>query len=269
MSAAGGGPPIEPQRLLLAGDAHLNGGWLEQLVAIASEQDCQAIVQLGDLGFFPRRPVARHVLGRLEQRLAEYELDFYFLEGNHDDLDALWRTKRRMRGPFVEIGPHLFYLRRGCRFSWRGVHFLAVGGAYSIDQGWRRRAELQPRTLWWPEETLTDLDVTKACAGGEVDVLLSHDCPAGVSLPNLRPLPEAEQNRERLARIVDCVRPRLLFHGHYHQRFDGVYRNQRLGLEVRTFGLADDQGGWASLLILDLEQWPSQPTPGPQRTDES
>ena len=233
----------------------MNLDWLIELAEIARAQRCEAIVQLGDLGFFPRRRFGRLFLAGVELLLERMNLRLFFLEGNHDDLDALWRTKLPLVGGFAAVGERVFYLRRGQRFRWHGVRFLAVGGAHSLDRGWRLQIEQTPRTLWWPEETLSDADVARACRGGRVDVLLAHDCPAGVAIPGIdtAAVVETELNRRQLARIVGAVRPvHGLYHAHYHLRFDGRYENLARSLSVPTVGLAYEHTGRDGWTVLDL-----------------
>jgi hypothetical protein len=68
-------------------------------------------------------------------------------------------------------------------------------------------------------------------AGGPADVLVSHDCPSGVDIPGLsasaslwpaEELVAAEAHRARLRTVVDAVRPRAVWHGHFHQRYSTV-----------------------------------------------
>src|SRR5262245_61251493 len=70
-----------------------------------------------------------------------------------------------------------------------------------------------------------------AGAGGRVDVLLTHDCPAGVVIPGLArfahfwPPDEqvaATEHRQRLRQVVDNVQPRVIWHGHYHTDYSRV-----------------------------------------------
>jgi hypothetical protein len=244
----------EPRRLLVAGDVHCELGWVVALIDIARSEGCHAIVQLGDLGFLPGFGVGMRFITETASLLRRAGLPLYFLEGNHDDLDALWRTKRRLVSGFVEIDSHLYYLRRGQRFSWSDVSFLAVGGAHSIDRRWRIGTQPLAGTLWWPRETLDDRDLVRASVGGPVDVMFCHDCPAGVTIPGLQTIEPAAENRRRLGTIVDAVRPKLLLHAHYHQRFDGFYRNDDLDLVVPTVGLAHEHTGRKGWIVLDLDE---------------
>lgn len=263
----------EPRRILVAGDVHMYGSWMRELIEVARAEHCQAIVQLGDLGFFPRRTAGARFLATAEECLGEAGITLVFIDGNHDDLDSLALSTRRMVGPFAEISQNILYVPRGTRFEWHGVRFLAVGGAYSIDQHWRRVAELRPRTLWWPSEVLSDSDVELASRGGDVDILLAHDSPAGVEIPGLQTIPDADENRRQLARVVDATRPQLLLHGHFHFRIEGVYENGALGLRVPTIGLAAEHNGRDSYIVIDLDEPPVElardrdPDSPPTRTD--
>jgi predicted phosphodiesterase len=249
--------PPEPRRILVAGDVHMNLDWLAELIRVARDEGCQAIVQLGDFGFFPRWATGAAFLAGAQRLLDAAGLRLYFLDGNHDDHDSLRRLKLPLAGPFVAYGERLFYLPRGCRFTWLGVRFLAVGGAYSIDREQRLEAERQrqtPRSFYWPEEVLSERDVRRASLEGHTDLLLAHNCPAGVAIPGINDTyPGAEENRRLLGRIVDATRPRLLLHGHYHLRSEGLYSNRLLGLRVPTIGLAHEHTGRDGWLVLDLE----------------
>ena len=84
---------------------------------------------------------------------------------------------------------------------------------------------------WWREETVTEADLNRAVAGGPADVLVAHDCPAGVEIPGLaetahlwpaEELVAAEAHRRRLRSVVDLVRPSTVWHGHFHRRYSAT-----------------------------------------------
>lgn len=128
--------------------------------------------------------------------------------------------------------PHITYAPRGARWTWRGIRFLAAGGAVSVDREWR-----EPGETWWEEEAITEADVLRSIAGGPADVVVSHDSPAGVDAMGPETCgdkdadPASWRNREQLRRIVDAVPPRLLVHGHYHHP-----KESDLELDGRTSG---------------------------------
>jgi len=75
---------------------------------------------------------------------------------------------------------------------------------------------------WWPDEEITGEQEAAIIGGGHADVMVCHDCPAGV--PHAFPPPPPEwspadlarndAHRARLQRIADAVRPDHLKHGH-------------------------------------------------------
>jgi hypothetical protein len=84
---------------------------------------------------------------------------------------------------------------------------------------------------WWREETVTEAEINRAVAGGPTDVMVAHDCPAGVEIPGLAetahmwPAEEivaAEAHRRRLRSVVDLVRPSTVWHGHFHRRYSAT-----------------------------------------------
>nr|WP_142277563.1 hypothetical protein [Mycobacterium timonense] len=125
-----------------------------------------------------------------------------------------------------------------------------------MDRRWGRQGR-----DWWPEEELSAQDTARAIRGGPVDVIVAHDCPAGVAIPGLdRPsswpaedLAASEEHRRRLQSVVDATRPHALFHGHFHRRYNSEYISPD-GTRTRIVGLAED--GTVSLnancVLLDL-----------------
>ena len=60
----------------------------------------------------------------------------YWIDGNNENPTALAVLDAGLDG-FVEVADRCLYIPRGHRWTWRGVHFGALGGAFSID--WRDR----------------------------------------------------------------------------------------------------------------------------------
>src|SRR2546429_228129 len=75
---------------------------------------------------------------------------------------------------------------------------------------------------WWPAEEISHGQAHRVIDAGPADVMVCHDCPAGVPL-DLPPAPllwqselgRATEHRRRLRVVVDRVRPAYLLHGHY------------------------------------------------------
>lgn len=213
-------------KLLFAGDSHGNVRWLRSLMELARRFDCDAIFQLGDFGYWPHREIPnmygsrKNMIASLENSMSDLwpEGKLYWLDGNHENHPWLWETYTETDDEgFVPMSNRISYSPRGHRWEWDGVSFLSCGGAFSIDKEYRLREEKAANTLWWPTEMIRPEDVEKSVAGGPVDVLLSHDCPYGVQIPNIKDdYPETVENRQMLAAIVSKTQPRWIFHGHYH-----------------------------------------------------
>ena len=247
--------PPEPTTLLVVGDVHGDAAWMKVVCAKARALGCDAILQLGDFGFWPHEAWGRAYVDRVVELLARHELDCLFIDGNHDNLDVLLADGLPAAGPFRWVAPRLYYMPRGARWSWRGVSFLAMGGAYSFDKEWRLANEPAPRTWWWPQEQISDDDIRRAIEGSRpVDVLVAHDCPAGFKLGEYEPREETKRNRAALGRIVDHVRPRLLLHAHWHRRTSGWYENEELGFRTWVEGLDMEKTNEDNWLRLGLDE---------------
>lgn len=153
---------------------------------------------------------------------------------------------------FVDLTDRCVYLPRGHRWTWNGVRFGALGGAFSID--WRER---RVGTSWWPEEVTTAKDVEKL-GSGPLDVLVTHDAPEGVPLSGLR-LPVEDQVRTDAVRslVADAVKatsPALVLHGHWHRRHS-FELSWPIGIDGRLeWGHAQVEG-LASNVEYDARAW--------------
>ncbi|EQD70602.1 hypothetical protein B1B_04905, partial [mine drainage metagenome] len=156
--------PGDPTRVLLAGDTHGDGPWFAHLVTLAGRHRVAGIVQLGDFGYWPHEAFGQRYLTQVDALCTRARLWCLWLDGNHEDFDALEQEFVRPDDGFTLIRPTSLHAPRGHRSRWGGVRFLAVGGAASID-----RALRLPRRSWWPQETITDAQVAVAIAGGPTD----------------------------------------------------------------------------------------------------
>jgi predicted phosphodiesterase len=244
-------PLATPARIGFAGDWHANTRWATAAVEYAAEHGAGVIVHLGDFGYEFRPAFLRG----LDRALHQANLSLLFVDGNHEAFPTLHQYPVRANG-LREVTERVWHLPRGSRWTWGGVRFLAVGGAYSIDRQWRT-----PGSSWWREEEITDEQVAAAIDGGPADVLVSHDCPAGVVIPDLADTAEiwppldllrAENHRRQLTRVAEAVRPRWFWHGHYHRRYD---LSTDLGYgPVSVRGLDCDATSLAgNVVVVDLE----------------
>ncbi len=210
----------EPNRIALAGDWHMNTDYACRAIRYAADQGAEAVVHLGDYGFTFDAGFVR----ALERQLKAVKLPLLFVDGNHEDFDYLLSRPVGADG-LRRISGHVAHLPRGFRWEWAGVRFLAMGGAHSVDRPWRTSG-----VSWWPEETITVRQAEDAAEAGPADVLIAHDCPAGVVIPGIDdrtgppPFPAAEiarsqEHRELLRALTDVVQPSVVWHGHYHVQY--------------------------------------------------
>lgn len=210
---------------------------LRRLRAVAPE--VRTILHVGDLRWEPpmrlgNDRVYRHddFLPRLETQLRALGLRLLLTPGNHDDWASLSGAFAARPGMPRRLSPSMWALPRGCRFSIGGIRFVSFGGAVSVD---RDRG---------PAEVPSDEDVAAASAGGATDVLLTHE-PPNVGIAEVDALLQDESrwdalrlglsadDRRRIDRLLEAVRPRLVVHGHMH--VSG--RRRRSGLDAVALAL--------------------------------
>lgn len=241
-----------PSRVVIAGDWHGDLDHARSAIGFAAREGASGIVHLGDFGTWPGTPGRRYLDG-VAGALAMMDVWLAFVDGNHDDQPQLYRKPLDRHGA-RPLRPNLWHLPRGLRWDWHGETWLALGGATSLDKPRRRLG-----VSWWPEEEITMDDARRAIEGGPVDHMVTHDCPAGVDIPGLPPasiwppaeLDRANAHRRLLRQVVDEVRPKRLWHGHFHSAYEDVLLGE--GYETRVVGLNDNQGPFPqNVLTLDL-----------------
>jgi hypothetical protein len=205
--------------IMVVGDVHGDLGWIKQLIERAHQLGVDTVLSVGDWGIGPwpgDRPGSR--FGPKTERIAAKNgVTVYVVPGNHENYDTISALTARPDG-WLELTEHVLVAPRGHRWSWTDVQFGALGGAFSVD--WRHR---QTGRDWWPEaEEVRPEDVEKL-GSGELDILVSHDVPAGVPLVSQGSIPDvdfvrAEVSRDLLLDAVRRTRPELVLCGHHHQR---------------------------------------------------
>jgi predicted phosphodiesterase len=245
-------PLAEPSRIAFMGDWHANAWYAQRAIKQAIDRHADVIVHLGDYGYdFPPG-----YLEAQQRHLGPAGVPLLFVDGNHEDHPKLAKWPIRPSG-LRQLRDNIWHIPRGFRWEWSGVRFLGCGGAYSVDRKLR-----VPGVSWWKEETITDEDVDR-CAAEPTDVLLAHDCPAGVVIPGIddrdpstAPFPWVEllragEHRQQLRRIVDATQPRWIWHGHYHRKYQ---QQAELGYgPVTVTGLdCDDRPLDANVHLVEL-----------------
>lgn len=221
--------------ILVVGDTHGNAAYLQNTVLpSAARAGVCKVVQVGDFGYvFPgMAPDNPRVLQKLSKVCAHFDLDLHFLPGNHEDYDSLnaYEEKIAERSPegHVPLAERVFYTGKVSRWDWFGQRFAAVGGAVSIDKAYR--ADHLKRTgtrIWWPDEELKRSELDRAlqlAEQGPVDVLFTHDAP---SYNPFRLIPDLDSamHRQLMDQVGRAYRPKLWFHGHYHQPVEYTFEH--------------------------------------------
>lgn len=209
---------ITPTTIAFAGDWHRNARYGRRAISYALDHGAHVILHLGDFGIMGDYD---EYLNGLTSVLHCADTNLYFIDGNHEDHPRLAEFPVMEDGT-QQLTERIYHLPRGYRWEWGDVRFLGLGGAHSVD-----RRSRTPGADWWPEETITASQAMTTIQEGEADVMLTHDAPAGWSIPGLtgedywppEELRSAEQHRDMLAIVAEFVRPTWLFHGHFHIRY--------------------------------------------------
>lgn len=228
---------MNAHKIAIAGDWHGNPGYAAMALRSAHNAGVRTVLHLGDFGVWESMAV---FLNTVQHSLEQYDMELYFVDGNHEEFPFLYSHQLNDAG-FRVLRERVFHIPRGHVFDIDGITFMGIGGAVSIDRRYRVFNK-----SWFVEEELTEDDVATAITNGTVrpvDVILSHDAPFGVDIPldNGIHVPDHEfqlsnANRNLLSRIVDAVQPALLFHGHYHVN----YRDYRHASQTHVIGLDRD-----------------------------
>lgn len=217
----------DPTKILLAGDWHGNARWSVHAIEHARDKGADTIVQVGDFGYWIPGMSTTLFLRDVQVALEQADIQLYWIRGNHEYHPGIDEWDEATGGqPWSDRRyPNITHLPNGFRWTWWSQTWLALGGAHSVDRLMRTEGK-----SWWEAEHITDEQAARAMDGGEVDVMVTHDCPAGVDIPgipsdpsedtrNYWPMSEliaSRNHRAKLARVVDAVKPKRLVHGHYH-----------------------------------------------------
>jgi Calcineurin-like phosphoesterase superfamily domain len=238
-------------RVLIVGDLHCDTAAAIKVIDHAAEVGADVIMQVGDFGFWPRTESGRKFLRKAETRLDRLGLQLWWVDGNHDDLQAL-RTRPVEADGRRRVSEHIWHLPRGHRWVWGGTAWVAAGGAVSVDRYGRTEG-----VSWFRDEALTEADVDQIVAGGAADVIVAHDGPWGDGVLGRRlsldmPVPdrgswwpeelllESDAHMRRMRRLVEGVGAGRVFHGHHHVRYDDLLTATHGSVKVT--GLGDNEG---------------------------
>ena len=250
--------PLAPVNVLVAGDWHGNLQWavsvIKRVPQLLPGEQTRLVLHLGDFGIWPGAE-GQQYLRSIAAVLDLVSAELWFVDGNHEDFPQLAQlASGALPDGRVAVQPNIFHLPRGHRWQWHGRTWLACGGGVSLDKAARTEGR-----DWWPQEEITGRQEAAIVAGGHADVMMCHDCPAGVAHAFPRPpswwdpadLARGSAHRERLRRIAEAVQPGHLMHGHLHRAYQ---RDCDFGYgPVQVTGLAAD-GVLRNFAVLNVEQ---------------
>lgn len=136
-------------------------------------------------------------------------------QGNHEDFTWLESQRRK------EVLPSLFYLPNGCRMELKGlsdcgIRVGGIGGCYGPSDYSRRSKELQG----YARRHYTHDEVDRLGSSGTVDLLLTHDAPAGIRFSQHRRGSGYGSEAAGLDLVLQRAKPLVCFFGHHHARVD-------------------------------------------------
>lgn len=279
----------EPTAILVAGDWHGDAAHAARSVEHALYEAVQAIVQVGDFGYWEHYPGGAEFLDQCSALAMTHNMPIYWIDGNHENhtmLRAVYGPGGERHRPtaegFWEIRDGLYYIPRGTRWQWSGMQLMGLGGAYSVDRDYRLEREHKrylnheyanrQRTKaghptrpfdparwkeWWPEEEITDEELTDALTNPEpVDVLFTHDKPRASNPPwNRKAFEECLPNQDRIQTVVRTLHPKLLVHGHLHYRYRDTIRCGDDDQHCRVEGLSCNDDALAFPPRSQGESW--------------
>jgi predicted phosphodiesterase len=256
-------------RILLAGDTHGDISHGQYLIRTALAKECDLVFVLGDFGYWEHQKAGVRFLDALNEYAASLDIDVYFLDGNHDKTSLLLeKYDLRDNQGFIVVRPNVLYAPRGHRWTWDGVRFISLGGAYSVDKDWRLDQEERfpgkyggPESLWFPEEEMSDEDMDRFLEDvTKVDIMLAHDKPRSSNPKwNRKDYLECLPNQDRLQRAVRVLQPKSYFHGHLHffyidEVWYGSSTNEMVSTKVMGL-LCNPEAGESGLYVNKTLSW--------------
>lgn len=219
-----------PERICIIGDVHGDMGFFDRAISYGGNRlGVDTFVQVGDFWLYEENFTSALDTAR-EEVLAQNNARLFFLDGNHEEFSVL--GERIHQPGSHQVGERTFYMGRGTSGTMGNKHFLALGGAVSIDQ--ERRIE---GVSWFPDENLTQEDVDNALSAPQADVMFTHDIPHVARSPFTEDrqfsIEVEEQKRlfdERMTEVFMHHKPKVLVHGHYHV----PYTSERGGFDFST-----------------------------------
>ena len=199
-----------------------------------------SVIHLGDFGIY--KP---HLKDYFKKKKNRFLRPLYCIDGNHEDFNHLHKLVAKYKNYFT-------YLPRASVHTIDGYRFLALGGAAYMDSMITERGAVI---------TNQQINDCLAIPEGDVDIIITHDCPAGIGVPNSPGMGHfGDTGFPRGHELSDHFKPRLWLFGHHHKWFsakDGHTRYYGLDGVWKGFGLLDDNYNFT--MISHMVAWEKTP----------
>lgn len=210
--------------ILVTSDTHCYYRAINQQIAYAKEHlniAVSCVIHLGDFGIYKS-----NLHDFFIKQGNRFLCPVYFIEGNHEDFDAFPGLVTKYKDFFT-------YLPRGTVHTIAGYRFLALGGAAYMDAMNTQKGAV-----------ISDKHINDCLAipCEEVDIILTHDCPLGIGVPNSPGLDfYGATGFPRSDELAAHFKPKLWLFGHHHKWFD--FQDQH----TRYYGFGDTWKGFGLL----------------------
>jgi len=189
-----------PGSIMLISDIHAHFHVLEAQLEHAQAKlgrPVDQVLVLGDFGLFGPN---LHDHFRRDGR--RFDRPVAFIEGNHED----FRNFDKLVADYADV---VTYIPRGSVRGFGSWNWLCLGGAKYMD-AWSTPPGCEIRD--------EDIAPCLAMEPGSIDFVISHDCPAGIGVPNEGELGHlGPPGVKGFARVAAHLEPRLWLFGHHHR----------------------------------------------------
>ena len=181
-----------------------------------------SVIHLGDFGIYKQQLYDFFI-----RKSKRFRRPLYFIDGNHEDFNSIEKLVIKYKDFFT-------YLPRTKVNTIEGYRFLSLGGTGYMDSMATQRGAI-----------ITDKQINDCLSipREDVDIILTHDCPTGIGVPNTPGLEYyGETGFKRSSELADHFKPKLWLFGHHHKWFTFQKDHTSyygLGGVWRGFGLLD------------------------------
>ena len=187
-------------KILIVGDVH---GYFGRLNTLINDKKPDLVICCGDFGYWPG------IEGISFDDIKPQDSKILWCDGNHENH---WAIRDRETD---EIVKNVVYMPRGSTYTLDdGRTILFMGGADSIDKGWRKLGY-----DWFPEEVIRYKD-TENLPDIKIDIVISHTCPLELVSEMANVIRDrykkVEPSNHALSYVFDKYNPDLWYYGHWH-----------------------------------------------------